>query len=106
MFPPGQLGTFDYQLYGAANGSIILEKMLRTKIMKGTDSPYLLLDSQIDVSCPETGKHLVSLHTEFTSIVHSSIPLGFHSISIYSGLYFKCPNPSGVLLSRLKIHFC
>ena len=68
MFPHGKLGTYDYELYGAGNGSNVLEKMLRTKILKGTDQPYLLLDSQIDVSCPETGKHLVSLHAEFTSI--------------------------------------
>ena len=81
MFPPGQLGTFDYQLYGAGNGSYILEKMLRTKIMKGSTEPYLLLDSQIDVSDKETGKHLVSLHDEFTSNVHSSIQIDFHLIS-------------------------
>ena len=65
-FPQGQLGASEYQLYGAGNGSTILMKMLKQKIEK-TGENFLFLDRKLDISDPETGQHLVSLHEEFTS---------------------------------------
>ena len=66
LFPSKKLGGSKYQLFGAGNANHLLEKIIKQKVLKGSNEHYVLLHRRLDISDID-GQHLVSLHEDYTS---------------------------------------